>query len=243
MLTAPCLIRRCVATDGMPAAGVSSFDKRLCVPRAAGCEWLYVDLTAFRSTSRHAASTRRRQGLTHLPGPPGHSPAVGPVRAFGARGRLVRGPALWARGRWPYRGGPMENQLRRSEVDRCAANSVDEDPPSGRTTLTVGTPWPARTTTMWLSASVGFDSRWMAPAGTWTKSPATAWQALTAERVMEVARPTAEAFHEPRHGGGRTRGHTRSQRRCHRQAAKRCHRQHRPAEVTSEPSSAHLLDR
>ncbi len=43
MLTAPCLIRRCVATDSMPASGLSSFDKRLCMPRGAGCEWLYVD--------------------------------------------------------------------------------------------------------------------------------------------------------------------------------------------------------
>lgn len=86
--------------------------------------------------------------------------------------RLRRSRALqWCRS-WAV---PWEINSDGSEVDRRAANSVDEvRGQAGPSTLTVGTPWPARTTTMWLSASLGFDSRWMAPAGTWTKSPATA---------------------------------------------------------------------
>ncbi len=44
MLTGPCLIRRGVATDNHASVGgVSSFEKRPCMPRGAGCEWLYVD--------------------------------------------------------------------------------------------------------------------------------------------------------------------------------------------------------
>lgn len=43
--------------------------------------WLHVDFDddSLRSTSSHAAPTRRREDLIHLPGPPGHPPAVAPA--------------------------------------------------------------------------------------------------------------------------------------------------------------------
>ncbi len=43
MVRAPLFDPKVLSTDGMPASGVSSFDKRPCMPRGAGCEWLYVD--------------------------------------------------------------------------------------------------------------------------------------------------------------------------------------------------------